>query len=143
MGKTKIMKKNKEKRNICRAKSGFTIIESILTMAILAASLTAIFSLQTKLIKSVFGTHDIIHHIIGVRNFIVGDDQEEYYKQGKGLEKKFEDYTIAYEPKLAKQFPPLANYKNITVEKMKLSSKSVFINQDEFVYFRFNPEGKK
>lgn len=124
-------------------KPGFTIIESVLTMAIIATALTSIFSLETKLIKSVFGTHDIIHHLIGVRNFIVADDQEEYYKQGKGLEKKFEDYTINYEPKTSKQFSSLSSYKNIVVEKIKLSSKSVFKNQDEFAYFRFNPEGKK
>jgi len=42
-----------------------------------------------------------------------------------------------------KQFSDLSAYKNIVVEKIKLSSKSVFINYDEFVFFRFNPEGKK
>jgi len=127
-----------------KRRRGFTIIESVLTLVIIASSLTVIFSLQTKLMKSVFGTHDLIEHLIGVRNYIVKDDQEEYYKQGKGLEEKVEGsgYSITYAPKPAKQFPALAAYKNIIVEKFTLSSKSVFINSDEFVFFRFNPEGK-
>jgi hypothetical protein len=132
-----------ERNNLVFLKPAFTIIESVLTLAIIATSLTAIFSLETKLIRSVFGTHDIIHHLIGVRNFIVQDDQEELYKQSKGSEKKLEDFTITYEPKSSKVFPSLSNFKNIIVEKIKLSSKNVFKNYDEFIYFRFNPEGKK
>lgn len=127
------------------AKSGFTIIESVLTLVIIGSSLTVIFSLQTNVMKSVFGTHYIIEHIIGIRNFVVKDDQEQYYKQGKGFEKKIEDsdYSISYQPKSSKQVPTLSNYKNIVVAKMKISSKSAFLNHDEFVFFRFNAEGGK
>lgn len=125
-------------------KSGFTIIESVLTLVIIGSSLTVIFSLQTNVMKSVFGTHYTIEHIIGIRNFLVKDDQEEFYKQGKKFEKKIDDsdYSVIYEPKTSKQFNGLTTYKNIVVEKMKISSKSPFLNHDEFVFFRFNPEGK-
>jgi len=123
---------------------GFTIIESVLTLVIIATSLTAIFTLQTNVMKSVFGSHYTIEHILGIRNFVVKNDQEEYYKSGKKLDKKIEgsDYSITYEPKSSKQFPALTPYKNVVVEKMKIDSKSVFLNNDEFVFFRFNPEGK-
>lgn len=138
---TRILRLVKGEPNKC----GFTIIESVLTLVIIAASLTAIFSLQTHVMRSVFGVHDMLDYIIAVRNFMVTDDQEEYYKQVKGFEKKFEHefYTINYEPKSCKSFPGLASYKNIVVEKFNLSSKSIFINYDEFVFFRFNPGGKK
>lgn len=78
--------------------SAFTLIEVMIATIIIGISITALFGLQSNLMRSIFSSHEVIQRLVIAKNMFVNADQEKYYESNETKVKKIDkpETTVEY-----------------------------------------------
>lgn len=121
--------------------SGFSLIEAIIALLILAVLLGSIFTFQSQLIRGVFRAHDIIEQLPVIKNALIAAERDQLYtKDGEQkIDDKDSNTTIIYKSTKIPESSSLASIKNLKKETIVAQWPSLLTaGEIELVGFRFS-----
>lgn len=129
------------------SKSGFTLIEVLLAMAIIALVLTPIFAIQLAVMRGNAKASQALSRIFLAKQFLVENEfQLKPDEQEKRIEKKIERpaTTLIYELKRVPENSALKKFKNILIESvlMQWVDRQGKKHQERLVTLVHHPEVK-
>lgn len=132
---------------ISKNKSGFTLIEVLLAMAIIGLVLTPIFAIQMAVLRGNSRAKDILERIFLGKQFLIDNSfQLTSSEQEKRVEKKVDKpaTTLLYELRKIPENSPLKKFKNVLIESvlMEWVDARGKKRQERLVTFIYKPEIK-
>ena len=132
---------------VSKNKSGFTLIEVLLAMAIVGLVLTPIFAIQLNVMRSNSRASQLLARIFAGKQFLVDSEfQLKPDEQEKRIEKKVEKppTTLIYELKRVPENSALKKFKNILIENVTMQwvDRQGKKRTQRLVTFVFKPEVK-
>ena len=122
---------------------GFSIIEVMITLVVIATSLTALISLSGSLNKSVLRSRALLERIQGLKNFFVEAQQFKWVEYKKSTERTTEDASlkITYAVKEVPAGSALRPLKNLYKQDIQArSTLGSITGEDLIVSFVYNQD---